>query len=88
MSERAILDALRVDNIRADVEHITQKIPSRLAGSESQRRMAEYSAAKLKAAGIDANVFHIPGLVRFDALTTATSSRVRDPVSRGDRTHP
>lgn len=65
MSERAILDALRVDNVRADVEHITQKIPSRLAGSENQRRMAEYSAAKLKAAGIDANVFHVPGLVSF-----------------------
>lgn len=65
MSERAILDALRVDNVRAHVEHITQKIPSRLAGSENQQRMAEYSAKSLRESGVDANVFHLPGLVSF-----------------------
>ena len=49
MSEQSILAALSVDNVRAHVEHITKKIPSRLAGSENGRRMAEYSAASLRA---------------------------------------
>jgi hypothetical protein len=32
----------RVDpSVRPHVEHITERIPSRLAGTENQRRMAE-----------------------------------------------
>jgi hypothetical protein len=65
MSERAILEALSVDNVRRHVEHIVTNIPSRLAGSDNQRRMAEYSAASLKTAGIEATVFNVPGLVSF-----------------------
>jgi len=65
MSERAILEALSVDNVRAHVEHICDKIPSRLAGSENQRRMAEYSATSLREAGVEAAVHHLPGLVSF-----------------------
>jgi peptidase M28-like protein len=65
MSEREILDALSVENVRGHVERITTTIPSRLAGSDNQRRMAEYSAATLRASGVDANVMHIPGLVSF-----------------------
>ena len=45
MSEQAILAALDVENVRANIEHICEKIPSRLAGSENGRRMAEYGAA-------------------------------------------
>ena len=45
MSEQAILAALDVENVRANTEHICEKIPSRLAGSENGRRMAEYGAA-------------------------------------------
>jgi hypothetical protein len=65
MSEQSILASLSVDNVRAHVEHITQKIPSRLAGSENGRRMAEYSAAALRAAGVGAAVQDLPGLVSF-----------------------
>jgi peptidase M28-like protein len=65
MSEREILDALSVDHVRAHVEHITRNIPSRLAGSDNQRRMAEYSAQTLRQSGVDANVVNIPGLVSF-----------------------
>ncbi len=65
MSEEAILAELSVDNVRAHVEHICTQIPSRLAGSENGRRMAEYSAASLSAAGVDAMVHHLPGLVSF-----------------------
>ena len=65
MSEQSILTALSVDNVRAHVEHITKKIPSRLAGSENGRRMAEYSAASLRAVGVEAVVQDLPGLVSF-----------------------
>jgi hypothetical protein len=65
MSERAILDALRAENVRAHVEHITKEIPSRLAGSENQRRMAEYSARMLREAGVAATVHTLPGLVSY-----------------------
>ncbi|MBI1957887.1 MAG: hypothetical protein HYS36_01505, partial [Candidatus Rokubacteria bacterium] len=56
MSEESILAALSIDNVRAHVEHITKTIPSRLAGSENGRRMAEYSAASLRAVGVEAVV--------------------------------
>lgn len=65
MSEREILDALSADNVRAHVEQITERIPSRLAGSENQRRMAEYSAKSLRDAGVAATVHTLPGLVSY-----------------------
>jgi hypothetical protein len=65
MSESSILSALDVERVRAHVEHICAEMPSRLAGSENQRRMAEYSAASLRAAGVPATVHHVPGLVSF-----------------------
>ena len=61
MSERDILHALSVDNVRAHVEHICEHIPSRLAGSENQRRMAEYSLKSLRESGIEASIFNVPG---------------------------
>lgn len=65
MSERDILAALKPENVRAHVEHICERIPSRLAGSENQRRMAEYSAATLREAGIPVTVHTLPGLVSY-----------------------
>jgi hypothetical protein len=65
MSESSILSALSVDRVRAHVQHICEQIPSRLAGSDNQRRMAEYSASSLQAAGVPAVVHHLPGLVSF-----------------------
>jgi hypothetical protein len=54
-----------VARVRADVQWICDEIPSRLAGSEAGERMAQYSAAVLRAAGLDATVHEIPGLVSF-----------------------
>ena len=45
-----ILAELSVANVRAHVEKIVRDIPTRLAGSENGRRMAEYSAAALRSA--------------------------------------
>ena len=56
---------LSVERVRADVEHICKQIPSRLAGSENGKRMALYSCAGLQAAGAQAQVHEIPGLVSF-----------------------
>ena len=52
---------LSVERVRADVEHICQQIPSRLAGSENGKRMAEFSCAGLAAAGAQAQLHEIPG---------------------------
>lgn len=65
MSEQSIVNALSADRVRADVERITTEIPSRLAGSENGRRVAEYSRDALRAAGIEAEVQETPGLVSF-----------------------
>jgi Peptidase family M28 len=65
MAEEALLDELSADNVRAHVEHIALEIPSRLAGSENGRRMAEYSAKALRDAGVGAEVHELPGLVSF-----------------------
>lgn len=65
MSENAILAALSVANVKSHVEHIVNQIPSRLAGSENGRRMAEYSCESLRSIGADAKVISFPGLVSF-----------------------
>ncbi|HEY4252390.1 MAG TPA: M28 family metallopeptidase [Roseomonas sp.] len=65
MSEDVLLESLSIDRLRSHVEHITQAIPSRLAGSENGRRMAEYSRDALLAEGIAAAVEELPGLVSF-----------------------
>ena len=65
MSEKEILAALSADNVRAHVEHICNNIPSRLAGSDNQRRMAEYSAKTLREAGIAVTMHTLPGLVSY-----------------------
>ena len=65
MSEDQILKELSADNVRAHVEHIIYQIPSRLAGSENGRRMAEYSRDSLRGVGVDAVVHELPGLVSF-----------------------
>jgi len=65
MSEQIVTSAVSAKEVRAHVEHITTAIPSRLAGSENARRMAEYSAAALGKAGVAATIFEMPGLVSF-----------------------
>jgi hypothetical protein len=65
MGEEQILSELSVDNIRKDVKHIVETMPSRLADTPNAARMAEYSAALLEAAGLVARVETIPGLVSF-----------------------
>src|SRR6266849_5626401 len=65
MSEHSVVEAVSAEEVRAHVEYITTKIPSRLAGSPNAKRMAEYSAAALTKAGVPAQVFEMPGLVSF-----------------------
>ena len=65
MSEKSVLDAVSAANVKAHVEHITTKIPSRLAGSPNGKRMAEYSAEALSKVGVSAKVHELPGLVSF-----------------------
>ena len=54
-----------VERVRADVDHICTEIPSRLAGSENGKRMAQFSCDGLRAAGVEAQVYTLPGLVSF-----------------------
>lgn len=61
----SVLREVSAERIRAHVERITTQIPSRLAGSENGRRMAEYSRAALEEAGVAARVEELPGLVSF-----------------------
>jgi hypothetical protein len=65
MSEHSVVDSVSADNVRRHVEHICTHIPSRLAGSENARRMAEYNAQALRAVGVAADVEEFPALVSF-----------------------
>ena len=84
MSEESILDGLKVDNVRAHVEHIVSKIPTRLAGSENGKRMAEYSRDALRQAGVRADVHTLPGLVSFPE---PADCRVTAPVEMSIAAH-
>src|SRR5262245_62347650 len=65
MADAGVVSAVSAANVRAHVEHITDEIPSRRAGSANGRRMAEYSAAQLEKIGVKAQVHELPGLVSF-----------------------
>jgi hypothetical protein len=77
MSQDSIAAMVSVANVKAHVEHITTQIPSRLAGSENAKRMAEYTAAALRRDGIASRVWEMPGLVSFPAKA---EMRVLAPV--------
>ncbi|RIK47343.1 MAG: hypothetical protein DCC58_00070 [Chloroflexi bacterium] len=60
-----ILQSLSLDRAWQHLETITTDIPSRLAGSENARRMAEYADAEQRAAGLASRTTTFPGLVSF-----------------------
>lgn len=69
------------ENIRSDVEAITTTIPSRAAGSENGRRMAEYSRDALLRVGVQrAEVLELPTIVSFpehaDFVVRGTETRI------------
>lgn len=61
----AILAEIDHDRVRQHVETITEQFPTRLAGSENGRSMAQYSNSTLLGNGIDAKLEEFPGLVSF-----------------------
>jgi len=60
-----VLRDIDVSRLRADLEHICNEIPSRLAGSENARRMTQYALRQMRAAGLEAEELAFPGLVSF-----------------------
>lgn len=65
MSLEQIQREISADAAFARIAHITSEIPSRLAGSENARRMAEYARDELAAAGLTSRLHEFPGLVSF-----------------------
>lgn len=60
-----ILEELSVERAWAHLEHITEQIPTRLAGSDNSRRMAEYANEELAKAGLESQMHEFLGLVSF-----------------------
>src|SRR5262249_14428527 len=77
VSESPLPAALSLEAVRDHVERITGGIPSRLAGSENARRMAEDSCQALLDVGVDARVEACAGLVSFPQ---EAECRVLEPV--------
>lgn len=65
MPLREVLEELSVERTWAHLSHITAELPSRLAGTANARRMAEYAAEHLAAAGLDPALHELRGLVSF-----------------------
>ncbi|HLT18549.1 MAG TPA: M28 family peptidase [Thermomicrobiales bacterium] len=65
MSFEDVLRELSAERTWAMIEQITSEIPSRLAGSENSRRMAEYSRDRFAEAGLEARLHEFRGLVSF-----------------------
>ena len=55
-----VLGALSTQRTWAMIEEITSEIPSRLAGSENSRRMAEYSRDRFAEAGLECTAPRVP----------------------------
>ena len=60
-----VLREISADRAWVMIERITDEIPSRLAGSENSRRMAEFSRDRFAEAGLDARLHEFKGLVSF-----------------------
>jgi len=77
MSDQDICNEISVSNVQSRVEHVCRELPSRLAGSENGRRVAEYNAEGLRDAGVAAHVEVFKALVSFpkacDLLVTSPS---------------
>ena len=56
MSFDRILREISAERAYKHIQHITTEIPSRLAGSASSRRMAEYAYATFQQAGLEARM--------------------------------
>ncbi len=67
-----ILREVSADNAWESVLHITEDIPSRLAGSENARHMAEFAHEKLHEAGLTSQLHEFMGLVSFPEPATIT----------------
>ncbi len=65
-----ILRDVSVDNAWEHIRHITEQIPSRLAGSENSRRMAEYAYETFGKAGLSSRMHEFQGLVSFPEPAT------------------
>lgn len=65
-----ILKGISTDRAWGHIEHITEQIPTRLAGSENSRRMAEYAHQQLTEAGLESRMHEFLGLVSFPEPAT------------------
>lgn len=66
MSKQDVIKAVSADNVLAHVRTIVETIPSRAAGSENGRRMAEYSRDAFGALGLaESRIHEFPALVSF-----------------------
>ncbi|HUG16617.1 MAG TPA: M28 family peptidase [Thermomicrobiales bacterium] len=65
MTLNDILADLSVDRAWQHLTHITEQIPTRLAGSPNSRRMAEYAAEQLERNGLRSSLHEFHGLVSF-----------------------
>lgn len=83
MTLEKILNEISVDNAWSHIKHITKNIPSRLAGSENSRRMAEYAYETFQSAGLESRMHEFLGLVSFPeaAQVRLLSPETRDIVA-------
>ncbi len=65
-----ILREVSVDKAWDHIRHITEQIPTRLAGSENSRRMAEYAYETFGKAGLSSEMHDFRGLVSFPEPAT------------------
>ena len=72
MAEEIVLGALDVERAWRNIVEITERFPSRLAGSANSAGAAEYIAAELRAAGVEAEILRFPGLVSFPGKASVT----------------
>jgi peptidase M28-like protein len=83
MALEQILGDVSVDTVYKHIEHITTRIPSRLAGSANSQRMAEYAYETLQKSGLESRMHKFLGLVSFpeDGLVRILSPEKREIVA-------
>jgi Peptidase family M28 len=84
MAIERIMAELSVERAWQNLRHITEQIPSRLAGSPNSRRMAEYAQETFAGYGLASQLHEFPGLVSFPE---PASVRLLAPEERAIEAH-
>ena len=80
-----LLDAISIDRILEDTRYIAEETAWRIAGSEMERKAANYIARQMREAGATVELYEIDAYISFPARCDGRGSQPRASHYQGQR---